>query len=1156
MCEMVQPMQNPLQHSAAPSGGPRLANESAELHAEPGLESFSFGFDRSLISVEQAERTSAVNLGEFVDPEASALFAAWCGLLFRYCDQEEFEVEVLGQADGEWRGHLARVSVSAESTCASLVAAAGTWFARPSAGRYPAGLRERQELGFSYEAANALTAASKGERSRSFPAAILCRQLHLVCNVQDSHVQCTLAYDRSRFRADAVRQLAEQFEVLISRLGATSELPLLALPLLNDVQRDALRRSWMGPQSAPRFEPVFRPIERHAAERPNAVAVALNAQTQTFLELDRAANKVAHWLLARGITPGATVAVCMNPCMEFMACLLGILKAGGTHVPLEPSYPPDRLLVMVEDTRPLVVLTQASVAGLLAHLSNADSSTAHRVPVVAVETLAAELGALPDSAPNVVLEPDQVAYIVYTSGTTGKPKGVMVTHANLQHYIAEARSAYGYNPSDVIPALARYTFSITFFELLGPLTAGARLVLLERAHVLDMPAMVRTLQSITCIHASPSLWRKLIAHIDEQKLAPAAFDNLRHVSSGGDMVPPDVLESMKRIFTRAEVFVIYGCSEISCMGCTYPVPRDRTLKSTRVGKPFPNMAIRLIDSYGNIVPPGLVGEVCFAGAGLAKGYLNSPELAAKKFPVVAGERLYHTGDVGRVDPEGNLELVGRSDFQIKLRGIRIEPAEVEATLRGLRGVKDAVVAAPTLQDGEKRLVAYVVLDLNAAPSAKEMRSFLKGKLPDYMVPAAFVVLEALPVNVNQKVDRLALARSMPAHYKPELTSDPPRTALERRLVEVWERVLDVKGIGIQDEFFEVGGDSLRSVALMVEIDKALGIALPVSTLLTEATIEQLARWIESGRRADSQAAPVVCLRKGDESRPAVFLIHDGDGESMPYRNLALALDPGHSVYGIHPKATRHHPMLHTRLADMVDYYIEQIRGIQSTGPYLLGGLCIGGFLAFEVARKLKAMGHEVGPVALLDVAHVKARPKSVTARRVGRLSGAIKDVASGGATQRALAAARLVVQRVQNVVRYEARTRFNRRATRWKILALRYCLDEGLTPPPQLRDISVDSILRFAEKEYVVPVPYTGEVVLVRATRCDPALDGIVDDTPYIDLFEEPLLGWADKATRFVSYEVPAGHSSMLRAPCASQVAALLQKHIDRALAPSSSRRG
>lgn len=1064
-----------------------------------------------------------------VSASSETLFAAWCAFLYRRFEQDSFDVEILDRHHEEWVGRIIKVEVQGDEPAHDFANRTATSF-----GTAAQNSRIRSgacAFGFSH------FDESTAHREGDIPS--LCGDLHLICVSDDLGVKCSISYDHSRYEEAVVEQMLAQYRALLMALSTHSDEPLRHLPMLSAEEQQKLLDQLSGPELAPSEYRVFQLIEKHAAERPDAIAVNLNTDSLTYDDLNRAANRMARWLVQRGVERGSRVAVCMEPRVDFMVCMLAIFKAGATHVPLDPGYPDERLAVILEDTSPTVLLTEASLFARLSALSK---------QAACLEHMTEELIALSDDNLDYHVDAAQIAYIVYTSGTTGKPKGVMVSHASLSHYIGVAQTVYGYTTTDIIPAVARYTFSITFFELLSPLAAGGRLVLLERNHVLDMPRLVKTLTEATCIHCSPSLWRKIIGYIDEQGLAASNFRNMRHVSSGGDMVPPDVLESLKRIFDHAEVFVIYGCSEISCMGCTYLVPRDRVIERTRVGKPFPNMTLRLLDGKGQLVPPGVIGEVCFGGAGLATGYLNQPELTAEKFFDFNGERLYRTGDLGRLDSEGNLELVGRSDFQIKLRGIRMEAAEIEANLRAMPGVKDAVVAAPTLQDGEKRLVAFVVPDPSTSLTARQLREFLKVRLPDYMVPAAFVFMDALPVNVNQKVDRLALSRmtSLPDNAAP--TEDPPRTEIERRLVAIWEKVLQVKGIGIRDEFWDVGGDSLRSVALMSEIDRELGVALPVSTLFTNPTIEQLAVLCEARDDDDSLAESLICLRRGTDERPAVFFVHDGAGESMPYRTLAMLLHEGHSVYGIHPKSTRHHPILHTRLDEVVDYYIEQIKSVQPKGPYFVGGLCIGGFLAFEIGRKLAAAGEMVGPIGLIDVGHVSAPKRGVTSQRLNRLSSDLKSFGSGNLLRKAFTLSGMILRRARNVIVYEATSRYTRHKTRLKIKLMRAMLDRGMRLPKFLRGISVDAVLRFAEKEYVVPPPYQGETLLFRATSRDPALDKIVNDTPYIEIFVDPLLGWEDKVSNLAVYDVPAGHSSTLRAPHVQLVANAFQRHIDMAL--------
>jgi amino acid adenylation domain-containing protein len=947
-----------------------------------------------------------------------------------------------------------------------------------------------------------------------------------------------IVFDANLFLPATIDRLAGHLRELLAALLREPGCPVSRLPLMTAAEREQILTGWRSPRVARPEKPLHDYVRANAAARPDAIAVTFRGAGLSYGELERRSNRLARGLIERGCGRGTRVAVCIQPSADIAVCILGIFKAGATHVPLDPSYPRDRLAVILDDVRPAVVLSQAAVAGVLPPVE---------APIVLLDREQEASAGGADEPPDVRVGLEDPAFIVYTSGTTGKPKGVVMTHGNLVHYVLSARDQYGLTPAEVVPAAARFTFSITLFEVLLPLVAGGRVIVLERDHLLDLSRLVATLKEATLVHASPALWRKVLAYLADQRLGPEGFRNLRHVSSGGDLVSADLVESLKRAFDRAEVYVIYGCSEIACMGCTHFVARDRAATTTLVGKPFENTTVRLCDPEGNLVPIGVVGEILFAGAGVSAGYLNRAELTAERFSTIDGERFYRTGDLGRYDADGNVEILGRTDFQIKLRGIRIELGDVESTLRQAPGVKEAVATARDLGGSEKALVAYLV-PAAGEPDLPAIRRFLQAKLPDYMVPAAFVVLRALPVNLNNKLDRGALPAPTAGDLARLRTFDPPATEAERRLAAIWERVLGVRPIGVRDSFFDIGGDSLQSVTLMVEVEKAFGTALPLSTILTDPTVEKMAALLGAG--AGDPRNPVVLLRPG-AGGPPVFFVHDGEGEVIPYRNLALRLSPAHAVYGIQPVGRRGHPMLHTRIADIVDDYARLIREIQPEGPYVLSGLCVGGFIAFEIARKLKREGQRVGSVILLDAAHVTAEGKSVARRRLRSLSAAMSPGGPRAPLHRvALARARTLATRAANVARYELRNRLTRQRNLLKMRLFRFCLDRSLPLPRVTQDLSVDVVLRFAEKEYVTPArPYEGELALLKATRKDPLFDGtLVDDTPYVDLFADPELGWRGKATAFESHEMPGGHSSMLVPPHVEILAMRFQGTIDRAL--------
>jgi amino acid adenylation domain-containing protein len=1064
-----------------------------------------------------------------LDSNAALLTAALAALLHRFTQQETFQVGL--SLDSAEPGALREFSFDFEegALARDLVASV-----------------ERQLQGASLTARDddftvgvvigAATLEALGERSAArFPRA----DLALLVSTSGGGVR--FVYNSSLFLATTVARWGEHLGVVQKALLDLPETRIVHLPLLTAAEAERLKAEYTSPRVDYPARPLHRVFERFAAEQPDALALTFADASLSYAELNARANRLAHYLLAHGVHPGDRVAVCVEPSFDILIALLAVFKVGATHVPLDPTYPTDRLEVILDDVEPTLLLAQS---GTLKNLPAAKLPKAFLF-----DQDLALLESRPDTNPDVEYPLETGAYIVYTSGTTGKPKGVVATHANLVFYLLVAQQKYRFCQSDVQLAFARFTFSITFFELLSMLVAGGRLTILERDHVFDFKRLVKTLETTTVIHASPSLLRKLLAHIRENGIPPETFDNLRHVSSGGDLVSPDVIEGLKPVFRNAELYVIYGSSEIACMGCTFPIPRDREVTRSFVGKPFENVSVRLYDEQQNLVPVGVAGEIYFGGAGITRGYLNRDDLTREKFIVIDGQRFYRMGDVGRFAADGNLEILGRTDFQIKLRGIRIELGDIESTLRTAPGVKEAVCAARELgSQQDKSLVAYVVLDQASPPDVKDLRRMLQAKLPDYMVPAAFVVLKALPVNMNQKLDRRALPAPTAEDLARLRTAAAPRTDVERRLVAVWESVLETTGLGVKDGFFDVGGDSLKALGLMIEIERTFEKTLPMSTLLTHPTVEDLAALIEGKGR--DQNAPIL-LKSASNARPPVFLIHDGDGEVLLYRNLALRLHRDHAVYGIGPHSRGEFPMLHSRMSDVVDHYTAQIRTVQPHGPYLLGGLCIGGFIAFEIARKLESEGEQVAHVALIDVAHVTTPGKSVAARRFDRFGQAFtKNQQEQRFGTRLAGILSTTTKKARNVLVYETRSRYRKLRNNTKMRLFRVFLDNKLELPDFLKHLTVTIVLRFAEKEYVIPKrPYPGEVVLFRATKKDACFDGtVIDDTPYIDLFQDPELGWRDKAGTVHVHDVPGGHSSMLQEPHVKDMAELIQRHIDENL--------
>jgi len=631
-------------------------------------------------------------------------------------------------------------------------------------------------------------------------------------------------YNARLFKPSTIARFASHLSVLLPEVAAHLDVRIADLPLLTDEEQSWLDRVGRGASPAFPCEPLHRVVAQHAIATPDGVAARYRDRSLTYAQLVRRSNQITRALVARGARAEARIAVCVEPGFDILIALLGILASGAVYVPIDPTYPAARIRAILDDTRPILIISRAS---LMKRLVPGD------FPTLALDNAAA-IDTLDDTPLQIAIDPSQTAYIYYTSGTTGRPKGVMASHSNLITYIQVARERYEIDRHDIIPAIARFGFSISMFELMSPLVAGGTVIILDRDHILDPVRMTKTLGEVTFFHAGPSLLKHLVPHL-QQHVTDLA--NIRHVSSGGDMVPPEILEALKQLFVRADVFVIYGCSEISCMGCTYPVPRDAVVTRTYVGRPFDNVEVRVVDATLRPVPIGVTGEILFSGGGIVTGYLHSDDLTAEKFVTLHGKRYYRTGDVGRFQDDGWLEILGRNDFQIKVRGMRIELAEVEHHLRRAPHVHDAAVKASASANGDKVMTGYVVFDTAPADrtaALAETRRYMVDQLPDYMLPSTYVELERLPLNHNMKLDRDGLPEPGRADQRDPADVRAAETKTERYLAGLWMKILRTGRVGLDDNFFELGGDSLRAMEMIVEVDGDLHVVLEGMDVLRES----------------------------------------------------------------------------------------------------------------------------------------------------------------------------------------------------------------------------------------------------------------------------------------------------------------------------------
>ncbi len=663
-----------------------------------------------------------------------------------------------------------------------------------------------------------------------------------------------LEYDSDLFERTTIEHLASHLQVLLDAMCADTGRPVARLPLLGEAQRQLILHDWN--RSARPYAlnvGVHTLIEQQAQRTPLALAVAFGDRRLSYRDLNVQANRLAHHLRRLGVCPDVRVAVCMERCVELVVGLLAVLKSGGAFVPLDPELPFERMAHMLDDTAAPVVLTQTPLRDRVpaAKRTNgspdADADADDVRHLLCLDTLLPELASHDDRNPECATSAEHLAYVIYTSGSTGQPKGVMIPHRALSNHALWSVETFAIARGDRVLQKTTIGFDAAISDFFIPLMAGATIVLAPPGEHRDTAYLVRALRDerITLMVLVPSQLRLLL---DEPGLE--ACVHLRHVMSGGEALGLDLAREFRRRLPNATLGNFYGPSEATIDSTHCAVDRDVLAdfghcNTVPIGRPIANAQCYVLDAHREPVPVGVLGELYIGGAGLARGYLNRPDLTAERFvphPFVAGQRLYRTGDQVRWLPDGQLEYLGRADFQVKIRGIRVELGEIEAALNAQPGVQHCVVLAREDQPGLKRLVAYVVGDGGAnGLDPAELKRCLMRQLAEALVPSAFVVLPHLPTLPNGKIDRHAL----PAPELPVGQADKvaPRTPVEQTAWDIWREVLHVPPFSVHDNFFELGGHSLLAMQVISRLREALQIELPLRALFDAPTVAQLAAWI-------------------------------------------------------------------------------------------------------------------------------------------------------------------------------------------------------------------------------------------------------------------------------------------------------------------------
>lgn len=774
-------------------------------------------------------------------------------------------------------------------------------------------------------------------------------------------------YNTNLFTAETIHRRLIEFENLLTNIVEHADRSIFKLSLLNVAQEHQLLVEWNNTHSEyPDDRCIHQLFEQQVERTPDAVAVVFEQQQITYRELNSRANQLAYHLKTLGVTPDVLVGICIERSIEMMVGLLGILKAGGAYLPLDPAYPTERLAYICSDSQIRILVTTQDLVALLPE---------NRAKVVCLDTDWQDIVPANEENPVNKSTVEHLAYVIYTSGSTGNPKGVEIRHGAVTNFLSTMSVKPGLSERDILLAISTISFDIAALELYLPLMLGAKVILVSRQIAVDGIGLLQLLKAsqATVMQATPATWQLLLAAGWEGK-------SQLKVLCGGEALSPKLAN---QILARVgSVWNMYGPTEATVWATTYEVNSlsqlDAQKSAISIGKPIGNTQMYILDRDLQPVPVGIRGELYIGGVCLARGYRNRPDLTAEKFIVnpfstESNSRLYRTGDVVRYLPNGDIEYLSRIDNQVKIRGFRIELGEIEALLVKHPEVSEVAVIDREDRQGDRCLVAYLVahphkhLDDStiATLSSRDLRAFLQAKLPEYMIPSAFVVLEALPMTPNGKVDLQALPTPDYSQQQSEHTLVAPRDELELQLTKIWERVLGVRPIGIRDNFFELGGHSLIAMRLFNEIEKALGKNILLSTLFKSQTIEELAAVFRAEESVKNWQS-LVQMKTGNPTKAPLFCIHAIWGNTLFYRNFIQYLEADRPIYGLQSRGLDGKDSPCTSVPEMAAYYIQEIQSVQPQGPYLLLGFSLGGLIAFEIAQQLQFQGQDVKMLALID----------------------------------------------------------------------------------------------------------------------------------------------------------------------------------------------
>jgi len=920
-------------------------------------------------------------------------------------------------------------------------------------------------------------------------------------------------YSAELFDSSTIQRLLANFQALLRQLAADPDQAVSRIDLLAESERRTLLVDWNDTSKIFRSLTIHDLFEAQADQRPTQPALVFRGEQLTYAQLNARSNKLARHLRQKGAANGSLVGIYMERSFEMLVALLAVLKSGAAYVPYDPDLPPARLNMMLEDSRPVCVLTQKKLSGCLAGYAGEK---------LALDSGCEGLDGQPDTNLRIPIEPRDAIYAIYTSGSTGVPKAAINTHQAVSNRILWMQDQYPLQSGDRVLQKTPYTFDVSVWEFFWPIVAGATLVVAEPGGHRDPAYLAEliALQRITTIHFVPSMLREFL---DARGLGRCG--SLARVFSSGEALPPDL---PRKFYQRlgAELHNLYGPTEAAVDVTYWDCANQSPSATVPIGRPISNVKMYILDRHLEPVPIGVAGELHIGGVAIARGYLNRPELTEARFIQDPFDgrpdaRLYKTGDRARFLADGNIEYLGRLDNQVKLRGFRVELGEVESAILESDRVQSAVVALR--EDGPigKCLVAYVV---PATPGldSQAIRTFLKERLLEYMIPSHFVFLDSLPLLPNGKVNRGGLPVPEQWTTAPEEKYAAPRDPIERQLVDIWETVLATRPIGVNHNFFELGGHSMLLARLLFQVERTFNKSLSMATVFQKPTIAQLADLLR-GEKPVPQPCRVIPIQP-EGSRPPFICL----GAGPYFLPLAHQLGSDQPLLGVDLTQLQTDQLpAPVRLRDIAEYVVKAIREFQPCGPYYLGGWCLFGVLMYEAAQQIIASGDEVALLVLIDSPNPthKATLPFFARMRAGLQKWAYHATLLG--RSKAAEVPAYVLQRIKIF-----RTRASRLWHRLEYIRSIQSADGPL-------EMELDPVFIIACADYK-PQPYSGRVVLFQAVE-RPAGRHWDLRHAWKALIREP----------FKSHDIVGGHDGMFKEPYVRVLGKRLKNSLEQAQQPS-----